>query len=79
MPEFVFELSLKAIVRVRAETKADARQALTSSVLRSPSANDIRLANEANFIAGMEGTMTEVDFSIVDNSVKLKNVLDEGS
>ena len=79
MPEFVFEVSLKAIVRVRAETKADARQALTSSVLRSPSANDIRLANEANFTAGMEGTMTEVDFSIVDNSVKLKNVLDEGS
>ena len=79
MPEFVFEVSLKAIVRVRAETEADARQALTSSVLRSPSANDIRLANEANFIAGMEGTMTEVDFSIVDNSVKLKNVLDEGS
>ena len=79
MPEFVFEVSLKAIVRVRAETEADARQALTSSVLRSLSANDIRLANEANFIAGMEGTMTEVDFSIVDNPVKLKNVLDEGS
>jgi archaellum component FlaG (FlaF/FlaG flagellin family) len=79
MPEFVFEVSLKAIVRVRAETEADARQALTSSVLGSPSANDIRLANEANFIAGMEGTMTEVDFSIVDNPVKLKNVLDEGS
>ena len=79
MPEFVFEVSLKAIVRVRAETEADARQALTSSVLRSPSANDIRLANEANFTAGMEGTMTEVDFSIVDNPVKLKNVLDEGS
>ena len=31
MPEFVFEVSLKAIVRVRAETEADARQALTSS------------------------------------------------
>ena len=79
MREFVFEVSIFAIVRVRAETEADARQALTSSVLGSPAANEIRLANEANFIAGMEGTMTEVDFSIVDNSVKLKNVLDEGS
>ena len=69
MREFVFEVSIFAIVRVRAETEADARQALTSSVLGSPAANEIRLANEANFIEGKEGTITEVDFSIVDNSV----------
>ena len=69
---------LPAIVRVRAETEADARQALTSSALGSPSANEIRLANQANFIEGKEGTITEVDFSIMDNSVKLRNV-DEGS
>ena len=68
MREFVFEVSIFAIVRVRAETEADARQALTSSVFGSPSANEIRLANEANFIEGKEGTITEVDFSIVDNS-----------
>jgi hypothetical protein len=78
MREFVFEVSIFATVRVRAETEADARQALTSSVLGSPAANEIRLANEANFIEGKEGTITEVDFSIVDNSVKLTNV-DEGS
>ena len=78
MREFVFEVSIFAIVRVRAETEADARQALTSSVLGSPAANEIRLANEANFIEGKEGTITEVDFSIVDNSVKLRDV-DEGS
>ena len=76
MPEFVFEVSLKAIVRVRAETEADARQALTSSVLGSPSANEIRLANEANFIEGKEGTIIEVDFSIADKSVKLRDVDD---
>ena len=69
MREFVFEVSITAIVRVRAETEADARQALTSSVLGSPAANEIRLANEANFIEGKEGTITEVDFSIADNSV----------
>ena len=79
MREFVFEVSILAVVRVRAETEADARQAVvTSSVLGSPSANEIRLANQANFIEGKEGTITEVDFSIVDNSVKLRNV-DEGS
>jgi len=78
MREFVFEVSITAIARVRAETEADARQALTSSVLGAPSANEIRLANEANFIEGKEGTILEVDFSIVDNSVKLRDV-DEGS
>ena len=78
MREFVFEVSIFAIVRVRAETEADARQALTSSVFGSPSANEIRLANEANFIEGKEGTITEVDFSIVDNSIKLRDV-DQGS
>ena len=78
MREFVFEVAITAVVRVRAETEADARQALTSSVLGSQAANEIRLANEANFIEGKEGTITEVDFSIVDNSVKLRNV-DEGS
>ena len=54
------------------------RQVVTSSALASPSADEIRLANQANFIAGREGTITEVDFSIVGNSVKLRHV-DEGS
>ena len=79
MREFVFEVAITAVVRVRAETEADARQAVVySSALGSPSADEIRLANQANFIEGKEGTITEVDFSIVDNSVKLRNV-DEGS
>ena len=79
MREFVFEVAITAVVRVRAETEADARQAVVySSALGSPSADEIRLANQANFIEGKERTITEVDFSIVDNSVKLRNV-DEGS
>ena len=76
MREFVFEVSIMAVVRVRAETEADARQAVTSSALASPSADEISLANQANFIAGREGTITEVDFSIADNSVKLRDVDD---
>src|SRR3954464_4345969 len=64
MPEFVFEVSLKAIVRVRAETEADARQALTSSVLGSPSANEVRLANEANFIGARKARSPRLIFRL---------------
>ena len=78
MREFVFEVAITAVVRVRAETEALARQAVNSSALGSPSADEIRLGNQANFIEGKEGTITEVDFSIVDHSVKLRDV-DEGS
>ena len=78
MSEFFFKVAITAVVQVRAETEALARQAVISSALGSPSADEIRLANQANFIEGKEGTITEVDFSIVDNSVKLRNV-DEGS
>ena len=79
MREFVLEVSIVAVVRVRAETEADARQAVTSSALASPSTDEIRLANQANFIEGKEGTITEVDFSIVGNSVKLRHVDEESS
>jgi hypothetical protein len=78
MREFVFEVAITAVVRVRAETEALARQAVNSSALGSPSADEIRLGNQANFIEGKEGTITEVDFSIVDHSIKLRDV-DEGS
>jgi hypothetical protein len=72
MHEFVFEVSIMAVVRVRAAAGCDFLRS------RLPSADEIRLANQANFVEGKEGTITEVDFSIVDNSVKLRNV-DEGS
>ena len=78
MDEFIFEVFITAVVRVKAETEADARQAVTSSAIAAPSAAEISLANQANFIEGKEGTITEVDFSIADNSVKLRNV-DKGS
>jgi hypothetical protein len=71
MDEFVFEVFITAVVRVRAETEADARQAVTSSAIAAPSAAEISLANQANFIEGKEGSITDVDFSIDGNSIKL--------
>ena len=64
MGEFVFDVFITAVVRVRAETEADARQAVTSSAIAAPSAAEISLANQANFIEGKQGSITDVDFSI---------------
>jgi hypothetical protein len=64
MGEFVFDVFITAVVRVRAETEADARQALTSSALAAPSAADIGLANQASVIQGNSAVITDVDFSI---------------
>jgi hypothetical protein len=78
MREFVFEVVIAAVVRVRAETKALARQVVISSALVSPSEDEIRLANQAGFAEGKEATITGVDFSINENFVKLRD-FDEGS
>ena len=72
MQEFVFEVVIAAVVRVRAETKALARQVVISSALASPSEDEIRLANQAGFVEGKEATITGVDFSIDENFVKLR-------
>ena len=50
MQEFVFEVVIATIVRLRAETKALARQAVISSALASPSEDEIRLAYQAGFV-----------------------------
>jgi hypothetical protein len=71
MDEFVFEVFITAVVRVRAETEADARQAVTSSAIAAPSAAEISLANQANFIEGKNASITEVDFSPDAHSIKL--------
>lgn len=69
MSEFVFELSITAVVRVEAETEADARQAVNSSALAAPSAAEISLANQASFIRGNKAL--DVAFSIDGDSIKL--------
>jgi hypothetical protein len=69
--EFVFEVSITAVVRVEAETEADARQAVTSSAIGAPSTAEISLANQAILIQGKDASITDVDFSIDSNSIKL--------
>ena len=50
--DYEFEVTISAVVRVRAESESLAREVVASSALASPSADDIRLANEAEFIRG---------------------------
>jgi hypothetical protein len=57
MNEYVFEVRLRAVVRVRASDEGVARK-VVSSVLSAPGSVEINLANENN--AG--ATVTEVDF-----------------
>jgi hypothetical protein len=64
MGEFVFKVFITAVVQVRAESEADARQAVTSSALAAPSAAEISLANQASFIQGKNASITDIDFSI---------------
>jgi hypothetical protein len=71
MGEFVFEVSITAVVRVKAETEADARQVVTSSAIGAPSAAEISLANQAILVQGKNASITDVDFSFDGNSIKL--------
>jgi hypothetical protein len=70
MTEFVFEVSITAVVRVKAETEADARQAVTSSPIGAPSVAEISMANQASFIEGKNASIAGVDFSIDSNTIK---------
>ena len=70
MQEYLFEVRLVAVVRVRARNENLAREVATSA-LGSPSTEEIRLANEANFLMGREATIVAVNFSVDDVSAKL--------
>jgi hypothetical protein len=72
--EYGFEITIVAVVRVRAQSESLAREVLTSSALASPSAEEIRLANQAEFLSGKAATVVSVDFSIEEDSVKLIEV-----
>jgi hypothetical protein len=69
--DYEFEVTISAVVRVRAESESLAREVVASSALASPSADDIRLANEAEFIMGKRATLVSVDFSVEENSITL--------
>jgi hypothetical protein len=72
--EYGFEITIVAVVRVRAQSESLAREVLSCSALASPSADEIRLANQAEFVRGKAATVVSVDFSIEEDSVKLIEV-----
>ena len=70
MHEHVFEVRLLAVVRVCAQNDSLARE-VVASALGSPSTEEVRLANEANFLMGREATIVAVNFSVDEVSAKL--------
>ena len=72
MQDSEFEVTVVAVVRVRAENEDRAREVVASSALASLSADEIRLANEGEFLLGKQTTIVAVDFSKPDeDSVRL--------
>jgi hypothetical protein len=71
--EYVFKVSLVAVVRVRAQNESLARE-VVPSILGSPSTDEVRLANEADFVMGKDATIIAVDFSVEEGSAKLVEV-----
>ena len=75
MREYEFQVTIVAAVRVRAENESQAREAVaSSSATASPSADEIRLANQAAVAMGKEATIVAVDFSFDKDSVRLTAV-----
>jgi hypothetical protein len=70
MREFVFEVRLVAVVRVRSQNESLARE-VVASALGSPSTEELTLANEADFVMGRQATIVAVDFSVDEDSAKL--------
>jgi hypothetical protein len=61
MKEYVFEVRLRAVVRVRASNEDHARK-VVKSVLSPPNDAEIGLANQNNAVLGRIATVTAVDF-----------------
>jgi len=75
MQDYEFEVTIVVVVRVKAETEDRAREVVASSALGSPSADEIRMANEREFLLGKQATIVAVDFSKPDeDSVRLISV-----
>ena len=64
MEEFVFKVSLRAVVRVRAADESVARN-VVPTVLGAPGSTEIALANQNNVLVGRDATVTGVEFSMV--------------
>jgi hypothetical protein len=72
MNEYVFEVKLRAVVRVRA-TEEDVARKVVSSVLGSPGSLEIELANQNNAAVGRPATVTDVDFTQENDPKLLKD------
>ena len=70
MQEYLFEVKLVAVVVVHAQNESLAREVVTAA-LGSPSTEEVRLANEADFVLGRKATTVAVDFSVDESSTKL--------
>jgi hypothetical protein len=68
--EYVFEVKLRAVVRVRADNEGVARE-VVPSVLGPPDSLEIGLANQNNAAVGCSATVTEVDFAQEDDPRQL--------
>ena len=70
MSDFAFTVNIVAVVRVRAADESVARR-VVPTVLGAPGTVEIRLANEGNAVLAHPTTITNVDFSVEEGSIKL--------
>jgi hypothetical protein len=63
MDDFAFKVNIVAVVRVRAADESVARK-VVPTVLGSPGTVEIGLANQNNAAMGLDGAVTDVDFTI---------------
>src|SRR5262245_27612292 len=70
MANFSFKTNLIAVVRVCANSEMAARK-VVPTVLRAPTAVEIRLANEGTAFLFEGAIVTDVDFSVEEGSVEL--------
>jgi hypothetical protein len=69
MDEYVYEVTLRAVVRVRAADEETARK-VVPTVLGAPGTIEIKLANENNQAVGRAADVIDVDF-VQDSDAKV--------
>jgi hypothetical protein len=72
MNEYVYEVTLRAVVRVRAVDEETARK-VVPTVLGAPGTLEIGLANQNNEAVGRAATVTDVDFNLEKDASLLKS------
>ena len=70
MVDFAFTVNIVAVVQVRAADESVARR-VVPTVLGSPGTVELRVTNEGNALLAHPATVTNVDFSVEEGSIKL--------